>query len=60
MKRITIPIKCNSDAHNFLTRGVAKHGQDGYRQKWKGEFYKVVDAYPAERGYFSLVLEALI
>ena len=59
MSRITIPVKVGSQSHHWLTEGVKRFGEN-YRHVWKGEYYKVVDWKPAERGEFSLTLESIL
>ena len=59
MTQITIPIKVGSQSHQWIEQGVKRFG-DNYRHVWKGEYYKIVDWQPAERGVFNLVLESVL
>jgi len=60
MAQITIPIKVGSPSHQWLTEAVKRFGEKDYRHVYKGEYYKVVDWKPAERGEFHLVLESVL
>ena len=60
MTQITIPIKVGSQSHKWITEGVKRFGEKGYRHVYKGEYYKIVDWKPAERGEFHLVLESIL
>lgn len=55
--QITVSIKTGSASHKWLTEGVQRFGQKNYRHKHQGKYYTVVDAKPAERGAFDLILE---
>jgi len=59
MSRITVPVKVGSQSHRWIEEGVKRFGEN-YRHVWKGEYYKVVDWKPAERGEFHLVLESVL
>ena len=59
MTQITVPVKVGSQSHQWLTEGVKRFGEN-YRHMWKGQYYKVVDWKPAERGTFNLILESIL
>ena len=60
MAQITVPIKVGSQSHRWIEEGVKRFGEDGYRHVYKGQYYKVVDWKPAERGTFNLILESIL
>ena len=59
MSRITVPIKVGSPSHQWIEQGVKRFGEN-YRHVWKGQYYRIVDWQPAERGEFHLVLESVL
>ena len=60
MAQITVPIKVGSQSHQWLTEAVKRFGEKDYRHVYKGQYYKVVDWKPAERGTFNLILESIL
>ena len=60
MSRITIPVKVGSQSHQWITEAVKRFGEKDYRHMWKGQYYRIVDWQPAERGEFHLVLESVL
>jgi hypothetical protein len=59
MAQITVPIKVGSQSHQWIEQGVKRFGEN-YRHVWKGQYYRIVDWQPAERGEFHLVLESVL
>ena len=59
MSRITVPVKVGSQSHRWIEEGVKRFG-DNYRHVYKGQYYRIVDWKPAERGEFHLVLESVL
>lgn len=57
--QVVIPVKTNSTTHDWIEKGVRRHGKN-YRHQHQGKFYKIVDWSEAERGLFELVLEPVI
>ena len=56
MKR-TVPV--NKASLDAIIKGMERF-RDNYRFRYQGEWLKVVDAKPGERGYTLLTLESVI
>lgn len=55
----TVPVKNNSLTMQAVIRGIERYG-DGFRYRYQGSWYKVLDAKKGGVGETLLVLESVI